>query len=66
MSYQFKILFIFMTMIAEGFMFAFSMAIEQNEKKPFLDMYVFFHGAMLIIIEVLFIGYLIFSLFPIG
>ena len=62
MSYPFKILLIFMTMIIESIIFAFCMATKQKEKES-LYRYVFIHGVVLIVVGIFFIGYLIFSLF---
>jgi len=62
MSNFFKIFLIIMIMIIEGILFSFCTAIKPK-KKDSLYKYISIHGGILIIVEVFFMGYLIFSLF---
>jgi len=61
MSDFFKIFLIIIIMIIEGILFSFCMATQK--KKESLYKYISIHGGILIIVEVFFMGYLIFSLF---
>jgi len=62
MSDFFKIFLVIMIMIIEGILFSFCTAIK-SKKKESLYRYISIHGGILIIVEIFFIGYLIFSLF---
>ena len=62
MSDFFKIFLIIMIMIVEGILFSVCTVIK-SKKKESLYIYVSIHGGILIMVEVFFIGYLIFSLF---